>query len=278
MLTKVDVITAQGDVLELPMDDDPDGYTVLDIEGTDPVKAVIVTSSFANVDGEQFESSRREARDVVLKLGLEPGGENGTGRQLRNNLYKYLMPQMSVTLRFYDDEMEAEFVDIQGVVETFDCPLYVQEIEATINIRCLQSDFYEIDSTIVEGLTTNDVVETIIDYNGTIETGILFNITMDRAVPEFMIYHRSANNTLSALEFEQALSAGDTLDISTVSGAKGLTLTNDVNGSNSILYGMNPTSNWIQLFPGRNYIRVFIDDLGEPIPYTIEYTTKYGGL
>jgi len=278
MLNKVDVITAQGDVLELPLDDDSEGYTVRDIDGTDPVKAVIVSSSFANVDGEQFHSTRREARDLIFKLVLEPGGNNGTGRQLRNNLYKYLMPEMTVTLRFYDDEMDVEFVDIQGVVESFDCPLYVPEIEATIGIRCLLSDFYEIDSRVVEGFTTNDVIETVIDYSGTVETGILFNITMDRAVPEFMIYHRSANNTLSALEFEQALSAGDTLDISTVSGAKSLTLTNDVDGSKSILYGMNPTSNWIQLFPGRNYIRVFIDDLGAPIPYTIEYTTKYGGL
>lgn len=277
MLNQVDAITTRGDVLELPFAEVSEGYVLQNVDGLDPVKATLVSSSFANVDGEQYHSSRREARDIVIKLGLEPGYATGTGRQLRANLYTYFMPESNVKLRFYDDEIEG-FVEIDGVVETFDCPLFVQEIEATIGVRCFNPDFYDPDPIVVEGSTTSDIIEMLIDYPGTVETGILFNMTVDRAVPEFMIYHRSSDNTSSALEFEQPLSTGDTLTISTVSGAKGLTLTNDTNGSNTILYGMNPTSNWITLFPGKNYIRVFIDDLGIPIPYTIEYTTKYGGL
>jgi hypothetical protein len=35
-------------------------------------------------------------------------------------------------------------------------------------------------------------------------------------------------------------------------------------------------STWINFFPGTNYIRVYAD--GAAIPFTIEYTTKLGGL
>jgi hypothetical protein len=277
MLQQVDIITDQGNVLELPLDDASEGYRVGEIEGLDPVKATLVTSSFANVDGEQYHTSRREARDLIFHLGLEPGYSTGTGRQLRTNLYRYFMPETNIKVRFYDDEL-AGYVEIDGVVETFDCPLFVQEIEATINVRCVLPDFIAPEPVVLEGFTTSDIIETLIEYPGTVETGILFNMTVDRAVYDFTIHHRSSDNKSSTLEFEQPLSAGDQLTISSISGAKGLTLTNDTNGSSSILYGMNPTSNWIQLFPGKNYIRVLIDDLGEPIPYTIEYTTKYGGL
>ena len=276
MLTKVDIITLQGNVLELPIQDSFNGYLVKDIEGLDPVNSTLVSSSFANVDGEQYHSSRREKRNIVIKLGLEPNHLTGTGRQLRSNLYKYFMPQTSVTLRFYVEDLGG-FVDIVGVIESFDCPQFAQELEATISLICYDPSFYDPSPEVFEGVTTNDNIEMVIDYPGTIETGILFNMLADRAVPPFSIYHRSSDNTITSLDFDLPLSAGDLLTISTVTGAKGLTLNND-SGSNSVLYGMDPTSNWITLYPGRNYIRVLIDDLGEPIPYTIEYTTKHGGL
>jgi hypothetical protein len=277
MLTKVDVITEQGLTLELPLQDSSEGYLVKDIGGLEPVKATLVSSSFANVDGEQYHSSRREARNVVFKLGLEVGHTTGTGRQLRSNLYRYFMPKSTVKLRFYEDDMGG-FVDIFAVVESFDCPLFAQEPEATISLMCYDPDFYDPDPVIINGVTTDDTDEMLIEYDGTVETGILFNLMVDRTLPEFTIHHRSSDNAIRSLVFEEPLSAGDVLTISTVTGAKGATLTVNEEATSSILYGIDPASNWINLFPGMNYIRVYVEETGDPIPYTIEYTTKYGGL
>lgn len=278
MLTKVDIITAQGNVLELPLGDLTDGYLVKEIEGLDPVKATLVSSSFANVDGEQYHSARREARNIVAHLELEPSYTTGTGKALRSNLYKYAMPKTLVTLRFYDDEMPTP-VDIQARVESLNCPPFAQVLEATISFMCYDPDFINPTPIVVEGLTTASEAELVINYDGTVETGILFNMTVDNAVTEFAINHRAPDGITRSLVFEKPLSAGNTLDISTVTGAKGATLTDDANGSNPILYGIDPTSNWINLFPGTNYIKVFIEGYTfAPIPYTIEYTTRYGGL
>ncbi len=277
MLNKVDVTTNQGALLELLLGDSSDGYSVKDIDGLDPVKATLVSSSFANMDGEQYHSSRRESRNIVFKLGLEPGYATGSAKELRNNLYKFFMPKTSVKIRFHDDDLG--FLDIEGRIESFDCPLFVKEPEATISLLCYDPDFYEPSPITFDGVTTwMDIIEAEIEYEGSVETGFTFNIVVDQDLPEGLtIFHRAPDNSFSSLEFDKPLSVGDVLNISTVSGAKGATLSNDL-GSNSILYGVTRQSNWINLFPGTNYIRVYVEEEGAAIPYTIQYTNKHGGL
>jgi hypothetical protein len=266
-------------VLELPLQDDSEGYRVKDIEGLDPVKATLVSSSFANVDGEQYYSSRREARNIVIKLGIEANSGAGTGRQLRSNLYTYFMPKSTVTLRFYEADLGG-YVDIEGVVETLDCPLFAQELEATISIMCHNPDFVEPEMITVMGWATTTDEELLIEYNGTIETGFIFRLMQgnnDFDLPEFTIYHRGPDNVTSTLEFTEPLTTADVVEISTVTGAKRATWYDSLSeSSSSILYGMSPQSNWIQLFPGKNYIRVAADLTD--IPYWIEYVPKHGGL
>ncbi|UQS94701.1 minor tail protein [Arthrobacter phage Zeina] len=278
MLTKAEVTNSSGVVLELPIGEPYMGYLVQEIEGLDPTKATLVTSSFANEDGEEYHTSRRDARDIIFKIKLEPDYSTGSAWELRQDLYGFFMPKSEVSMRFYVEAFG--YVDITGVVEIFNCPMFVKEPEATVSIHCAKSDFLIPDPVIFNGVTTwSDIIEAEIDYDGTIETGIAFNITADRSLPEGLtIYHRGPDNSFNVLEFTEPLSAGDTLDISTVNGAKGATLTNDVDGTDSILFGVTPQSAWINLFPGKNYIRVFVDVEGAAIPYTMTYTKKHGGL
>lgn len=272
MLTKVEIRTEQGKLLVLPLGDYSDGFLIKDIDGLDPVKATIVSSNFATIDGAQYQSSRREARNIVFKLGLQLGVA-GSIRSLRNELYAFLMPKAVAHLRFYDDEIG--YVDISGRVESFDCPMFVKDPEATISLLCLLPDFYSPSPKIVEGFTTSQAVNTTINYGGTIETGIKFKIQPNRTLSDFIIEHRHENGLLGLLDFEATLGAGDMLELSTVSGAKGAWVTNG-GTRNSILYGIAPYSNYINLFPGMNTIRVYAE--GVAIPYTIEYTDKFGGL
>ena len=60
MLTRVEVRNDHGNLLNLSLQEILGGFIVEEIQGLDPVAATIVSSSFAQLDGEQYQSSRRE--------------------------------------------------------------------------------------------------------------------------------------------------------------------------------------------------------------------------
>jgi hypothetical protein len=218
MLTKVEVSTTQGQTLVLPLEYTDNGYLIQDIEGLDPVKAVIASASFANQDGEQYQSSRREARNITIKLGLEKGAA-GSVRELRARLYAIFMTKTTVRLRFFsDDEPE---VEIYAKVESCFAPLFVQEPVATISLFCHQPDFYVPTPVVISGETVNNAAEVQVNYVGSVETGIKLTLLLTRNLNNFTVYHRSSDNSLSTLEFNEPILLGDMLVISTVSGDKG---------------------------------------------------------
>jgi hypothetical protein len=273
MLTALEVQNAQGVTMSFPLGDIEEGYSVQSIDGLDPVKATVVSSSFANLDGEQQQSVRREKRNIVLKLGLEPDFITTSARGLRNRLYGYFMPKSQVKLRFLDDE-EPD-VEIDGTVESLDSPQFAQDPEANISILCMNPDFVDPTNVHLTGNSVANSTETAVDYAGTIETGFLFRLFINRDISTFSVVNRTLDGQIRKMDFNGPLVAGDVLEISTLPGAKRVTLIRG-NAVSSRLYGFAPYSNWLQLFPGRNFLRVAID--GAVIPYSIDYTAKYGGL
>lgn len=276
MLDKVEVISEQGQLLTLSLQDISSGYSVQDIEGLDPVKATLISSPFAQIDGEQYQSSRREKRNIIFTLGYEPDLFTGTVQALRKRLYGFLMPESRVLLRFY--QTGEPMVQIYGRVESFSSPKFAKEPLAVISILNFDPDFYNPSSTVMPGNTVSSLIETVFVYPGTVETGMLFRLLVNRNVNEVTIYNRlPGGSVVQSLQFSSAtpLQNGDILTISTVSGNKYATLTRG--GVNTpVLFGISPQSNWINFFPGSNQIRVHAE--GAAIPYQIEYTTKFGGL
>jgi hypothetical protein len=278
MLTKVEVRTRQGDLLSLPLElEDSYGYPVLDISGLDPVKATLVSSSFAQLDGEQYHSSRRQTRNIKLQLGLDPDPETETVRALRKKLYNFFMPKSEVTLRFYDNE-DGDILEtnIVGRVESCEAALFTAEPAVDISVMCFDPDFFEITPETTSGSTTSGETPMTIEYVGTVETGIELTLNVNRSLAGFTVYHVPPNDGIRTLDFANVpLVAGDVLKISTVTGAKGATLTR-AGVTSSVLYGISPQSNWLELMPGTNTIRVYAT--GADIPLAIEYINKYGGL
>jgi len=273
MLIAVEARTAQGDLLALPLSDNSSGFTIEDIDGLDPVNATLVSSSFANLAGEQFQAARREKRNIVIKLSLNADYIQQSIRQLRNSLYNFFMPQSEVFLRFIMDDDDP--VNISGRIESFVSPLFAQDPEATISVICFDPDFAAGTSTVTSGSTANDSSETLIQYPGTIETGFELTMNLTRNISGFVIYNRAFDNTTRFLEYDGLLQTGDSLLISTVNGNKAALLTRGGVESSS-LYAISPYSDWIQLFPGDNNFRVYTE--GAAIPFFLEYTTKFGGL
>lgn len=273
MLNLVEVRTAQGALLALPLEDVSNGFILENVEGLDPVKATLVSSSFANMDGGQYHSSRREERNIKLRLGLDPNYVDLSVTDLRRILYRYFMPKAPITMTFHDTSgLEA---DIQGRVESAETALFSAEPAIDISVTCFNPDFYETTPIIFSSTTTSTAVEELIEYEGTVETGIVFSLNVNRTMTAFTIYHRPPDGTLRQLDFVAALQAGDVIRITTIPGSKKVLLTR-AGTESSILYGMSPQANWVELEPGDNYIRVYAE--GAAVPFTIEYTNKYGGL
>lgn len=276
MLEKVEVLTEQGVLLTLPLQDISQGYSVQNIDGLDPVKVTIVSSTFGHMDGEQYQSSRREKRNIIITLGYEPDYVSGTMQDLRKKLYSFFMPKAKVLLRFF--HTGEPVVQIYGRVESFDSAKFSREPTAVISIINFDPDFYDPTPVVLSGNTTASTVETSHVYPGSVESGILFRLLVNRNdLTEFTIYHRPPDDSLRSLNFTTAtpLQSGDVLSISTILGNKFVTLTRG-GVDTSFLFGVSPQSNWISFFPGSNKFRIYAEGAG--IPYQIEYTTKFGGL
>lgn len=276
MLTMVQARNDQGELLELPFQDVSEGFAIEDIDGLDPVKATLVSSPFAQVDGSQFQASRREARNLVFTLSFEPDYVTGSVEELRDRLYSFFMTETRVNLRFIREGKPS--VEIVGRVESFDAPRFLQSLKATISIMCFNPDFMELEPTLVEGETTSGQDEEVLVYPGTVETGVKITLNVDRTIDHddtLSIFFKDPANNTKKLNFSYDLINGDTVIINTVVGSKTATVIRGGVSAN-VLYAVDPASNWVNLFKGANGIRIFLE--GAAVPFTIEYVTRYGGL
>lgn len=274
MITRVEVRNKQGALLNLQLDDEDDSFLVQDIDGLGPVKATLVSSSFAGLDGEQLNSRRRETRNIKIQLGLNPDpAVSETVESLRFQLYQFFMSESDVSLRFFTDG--GLTVDILGTVETCDPAIFSQNPAMDISIMCYSPDFFDPTVVSLAGNTASGSTTTPIVYSGHIETGVVFTLNVNRTLTEFTLYHTPPNDAVRSLDFAGSLASGDVLVISTVPGSKGVTLTRSGIVS-SMLWAVSPQSDWMRLEPGTNEFRAYAT--GAAIPYTLEYTKKYGAL
>lgn len=273
MLSQVDVISDQGTVLNLPVGDESNGLYILDIEGLDPVAASLSSSPFGQLAGEFEQGARREKRNIVLTVGLEPDYISRTVSQIRRELYQYFMSGSKVTLRFISDDLET--VTIRATVEDMDSALFTQEPEAKISLIAYNPDFISLVETTLSGSTTSSAVSTDLIYPGSTPVGVLFTLNVNRSISGFVITQTLPNSEQRSMEFQYPLVSGDILRINTVPGNKYATRTR-AGVIKSAIAGPSPQADWMQLLPGVNKIRVGL--AGAAIPYTIKYTSRYGGL
>lgn len=273
MLDSLTVVNQQGDALELPLWDVDNGFIVKEITGLDPVKANIVTSNFAQIDGDQYQNSHREKRNPVIKLEISKDHPTLDVRALRQKLYKFFMPKMAVSMIF-GDSSGANYL-ITGRIETFDAPLFTKDPEATISVLCFDPDFYLPETTTVEGNTVASATAMGIEYAGDIEVGVEFKLNVNRTMTGFTIYQTAGNDYIRTIEITYDFLAGDVVTIVTVANQKKVVVKR-AGIDYSILYAMSAASSWVTLQPGENTFRVYAE--GAAVPYTVAYRTKFGGL
>jgi hypothetical protein len=274
MLYKIEARNNRGELLTLELEDTSDGLALADVDGLDPVEATIISSSYAQQDGTQFHSAKREDRQIVIKLALVPDYVSSTPESLRfDKIYRFFMPKNEVFLKFFlSGGLE---VDIAGRVKSCAAPPFSKEPETNITIICFDSDFVDLTPVVFEADSTSGSDVETINYEGNVETGVVFVLNVDRTVTEITIYHNPPDGSLRTTDIAVSMVNGDTLEISSVPGAKGAYLTRTGTKS-SVLYGVSAQSAWLELSQGNNAIRVYAE--GDPIPYSMTYVTRYGGL
>jgi hypothetical protein len=276
-IDKVEVTNSQGNLLTLMLEDISNGYVVEEIDGLDPVKATIVTSSFATMDGQQYQASSRDVRNITMKLGYAPNYSiDETIRTLRTRLYGWFTSGESVALAFYMSDGLA--VNISGIVETAEQAVFAQEPVMDISILCPQPDF--ISDSIIQihsTFTTTDTVAHPINYDGTVPAGLTsLSFTVATTLSEFTIYHTEPSGVLNTMLISAPLVLGDVVNICTIKGQKSITLTR-ASVTTSLLWAVSPQSTWIQLKPGTNQFYLHASS-GSPSAVLLDYYNRYGGL
>ncbi len=272
MLSSTTFQNPQGRSLTLPLWETTSGYTIENIEGLDPVKATIVTSDVATIDGTEYQASSTDQRNIVITIGLSATARQSV-KQLRQALYGYFTPKMPITLSFTDDD--GSLVSIYGRVESMISPIFAKEPTATISILCFDPYFYNPQQQSLTGAASTSLDEKVLDYVGTAPTGFVFNMQINRSLNSFTIYQTEESGQIRYMEVIHPFVLGDEVTVSTIPGSKFLRLSKAGLWS-SILYAQGPGFTWGEFQPGQNKIRVAVE--GANIPYTITYTEKFGGL
>ena len=278
----MEATNSQGSLLTLQLGDDSSGINIQNITGLDPVKATIVSSSFANQDGAIYQSSRRDTRNIVLTLELDPDPNITDVLSLRRYVYSFFRPKDQITLKYYVDDTDDASEDgylIAGVVESCESPMFVQDPIVTISVMCLDPDFTDPVTATSASMTSADSAATYFQYKGTVPAGYVATLNFDAAVTEFTLYYTDANLTNWTMDFAYAFEVGDALTVSTIPGNKYATLVR-AGVTSSVLYGVSPQSIWSQLAPGDNWLRIYIsgDTLPGKINGTVTYNTRFGEL
>lgn len=276
-IDKVEVTNSQGDVLTLSLEDASNGYAVEEIGGLDPVKATIVSSSFATMDGQQYQASSRETRNITIRLGYVLNvGTDQTIRDLRAYLYQFFMPTAEVSLDFH--MADGLVVNILGRVETCEAPLFVQEPETNISIICFDPDFIDFDTVEMHStFTTTDTAPHLVQVNGTVKTGLTsLSFTAPKTLSEFTIYHTTPAGAVRTMLVSAPLILNDMVNLCTIKGKKSITMTRS-GVTTSLMFAVSPQSVWVLLEPGLNQLYLNAS-VTTPAPVLIDFNNRHGGL
>lgn len=282
MLTKMEVFSDNPSAPELPLggfmaSDDP--IQIRDIDGLGPVKAEVASTGFATGRGELYQGSSTGKRNIVMKLGLNPDWAEQTMSSLRQQLYRYFLPEAWTKLRFFSDYLPV--VDIEGIVESFEPNIFSQDPEVQISVLCHKPDFVEADATIYDGVVDDGTLELEFEYVGTVATG--FELRVDADIDN-VSYLGDLDITLKSPETPQLLKVeGVTIDtskyfkMSSVRNAKRVESIAVVDGvRTNLLAKMTTESVWPEIKPGTNLLSVAAAEFGQH--WTMAYFNRFGGL
>lgn len=278
MLRQVDIVTSSGDELSLILGDTSSGIILAGIQGLDPVKATLTSTNFAMRDGTQHQAARREPRDIVMQMRLDSRYGGGSVAEIRRELYRVFMPKNELHLVFHQDDGPS--VETWGHVEDIQAPMFTKDPGLGVSIHCNDPDLIDPTPRTSTGEGYSGSMHLIdVEYEGSVASGIEFEIDISGSGSGsgFVLQQVTPRGDTRRLIFSASLQNLDTIEINTHPGQK------DVNvrrggTSTSILYGIDPQSQWPMLEPGTNKVGVQVTGGTYQSYYEFDYYNRYGGL
>lgn len=274
MITAVEVSRGQGTAFTFVLEDPSNGYALLDVTGLTPGVATLTSTSLAGIDGSVPQSSRRENRAITVTLELRPTVLYSVS-ELRQRLYTVLMPKMPVRLAFYQDDV-ADVVEIHGIVESAEPPIFSRNPGMIVTIVCNDVDFVDTIPTVVSGVLGTDL---LVDYGGNVDTGFVYSLVVAGGTLNqlgFVITNPGYND--KRLELNATITPTRTLELNTQTRQKSaLTRVSPSYLPDSVLYGITPASEWPTLSPGMNRVITW-GDTALPMEFALSYRKRFGGL
>lgn len=277
MLTKVRAYSSWQSADELLLDDagraETDLIQIRNITGLGPVKAAVNTSPLGSVDGDSYVGSSVGSRNIVMTLKPNPDWATWSHEELRRILNLYFMPKRLVRLVFETDEISP--VEIFGYVESNEPSIFSKDGEVQISVVCPYPYFTAVNPTVITGLSTGGVV--VVDYNGSIETGINVKVTQSAIAFPTLIHIQVGDPTLSSFWVTAGVDDTNYFEMSSVPGQKyARNVNTDTGIITNLLANIQQGSEWPILEPGSNDFYVATDAGVQD--WTLTYYERFGGL
>lgn len=311
LIQKVRVTNPKGEVLELELTNpEKSGLIVANIEGLGPPTASINGQEMATADGMIFSSARASTRNVVFTLAMlsrDASSKYGalSIEQSRHLTYRYFPIKKEIKMEFITD---VRTTYCTGHVETNNPVIFSQEEYTQISVICPDPYLYEEggEKTVFSGIQpafefpfsnesfTEPLLEfgtiwldtrAILDYRGTVDTGVLITIhAMGDLDPkrirlynvdtmEHLIIDTTKIETITGVKY----SVKDDIIISTTKGDRYCRLLHDGAYTN-IIGVISKDSDWFQISNGNNGFAFAADSDEQKLSVTFSYKNAYVGV
>lgn len=256
-----------------------DNYSIDRIEGLDPPDNTINMSKIPGFDGEQYNSSSANKRQIVLYIDILPPVEEN-----RLNLYKIFKGKRKVKLYYKNNSLD---VYIEGRVETVNVNHFTKQQQLQIPILCPEPYFKNIEEMVLnmsliepkfefpfditsEGQIFSEqsqLTEINVMNLGTVDTGMTMVLRARGIVKNPKIYNRETAEYFG-LNFE--MQVGDVITVNTQRGSKSIKLLREGTEYNLFNYLMSG-STFLNLSVGDN---LFVYEAEEGTTY-LDITYKH---
>lgn len=261
-------------------------YKVTSITGLNPPGATISTSTVAGFDGERYNSSRMNKRNVVIAVVI-----NENVAKNLDEFNKLLLPKRYLKISYATKEKN---VYIEGYIESFEYDHFSNKVKCQISVMCPKPywraqdaevtkmspvvDLFEFPFSIpAEGIAFSEYVGSMSEYitnPGNVETGVLIDIEATKKVKNPLIVNATTGQQMKLLI---VINEGDHITVNTERGDKSIVLERNGEKTN-VLNTLDDTSEWLRLVPGSNRINYNADSGADNMLITIKCPILYGGV
>lgn len=261
-------------------------WQLLSVTGLSSPPAAISSSIIPTFDGERYNSSRLQARNIVILLVI-----NGNAEENRMALNKVILPKRFIKF-YYENNAHKYFIN--GVVESFEYDVFENKIKAQISIICMdpyfkdEEDTTEILTSIInlfefpfsipeEGIALGEITQNKngeITNSGTIPTGCKLII---EASGEIINPYIENITTGEKIKINRTIKKNDIIKINTNKGNKYIYLYSG-NEIINIINDLSEDSQWLTITPGTNIFIYGSDSGTNNMQAKISYKNLYGGV